>query len=73
MKNNYQKYKILSQKQLIAKLNKISNNINETQRKGFCNYMIVGSEFANALENLDKQKVRKKKIERLLKQMKNNG
>ena len=71
VENNYQKYKKLTQEQLIIKLNRISNEIVESQRNGVGNYMIVGSEFVNALENLDNQKLRRKKIKRLLKQIKN--
>jgi len=64
--------KKLTQEQLIAKINSLSNEINKSQREGVGNYMIVSPEIANVIENLDNQKLRKKKIERLLKQMKNN-
>ena len=67
MENDYKKQKL--QENLLAKINEISNDIAKSQRNGVGNYMIVSSEIANAIENLDNQKLRKKKIERLLKKI----
>ena len=67
MENDYKKQKL--QAKLLAKINDISNDIAKSQRNGVGNYMIVSSEIANAIENLNNQKLRKKKIERLLKKI----
>jgi len=59
-------------KDLIDKINKASNLINQKQRYGRGNYMIVNSIIAEQFENINLLEERKNKIKQIFKRIKNN-
>jgi len=57
----------LDNKKLYDNIMKISNIIHKKNIKGGSNYIIVSSKVAEAIENLDIKKLRKKKLNSLKK------
>ncbi|MDY0270432.1 hypothetical protein [Trichloromonas sp.] len=59
-------------KDLIDKINKASNLINQKQRYGRGNYMIVSPIIAEQIKNINLLEERKNKIKQIFKRIKNN-
>jgi hypothetical protein len=57
----------MNQKKLLKKIIKASNLIHDRSLKGSANFIIVSSELAEIIENLDIKKHRKKKLIEIMK------
>lgn len=55
---------------LITKLNLVSNIIHNTSLRGSGNYIITSLEIAESIDNIDKIRNRKRKIEKIMRRIK---
>lgn len=62
-----EKKKSKIESELLEKINIVSNLIHEKSLRGDADYIIVSPKVAEAIENLDIKKLRKKKLEQILK------
>lgn len=63
----------MSNKELITKLNIASKLIHEKSLRGNGNFIIVNSQIAELIDNIDKMKLRDKKLKKIMKRLNENS